>query len=291
MAQAASIDTTLSTQRLKEKTLVICIGAMKSGTTWLFQFFKANPNIYTSPIKELNFFNQLLANPSFDDGIDFRVRLMDRIILQHGWKYPPPRFQYERLKALAEIGAMGQDRAAYLRYFARRIENETAFCDLSPSYALLPPEGYRNMVDLGLDLRLVFLMRDPVSRTLSHIRHFWRTNTDQELDQMIENLKPGSRLYDRSDYLRTIEAVTEGAPAAPLLTLPYEDLFCEAAVKQICAFIGIAYSEPEFDKVVNAARGDEIPGYARVAIREKLDPIYRSMAVHFGADRPKTWLW
>ena len=37
----------------------LCIGAMKSATTWLYEILRRHPEIYLNPhIKELNFFNR-----------------------------------------------------------------------------------------------------------------------------------------------------------------------------------------------------------------------------------------
>jgi hypothetical protein len=60
----------------------------------------------------------------------------------------------------------------YLGHFtpgADRLKGEA-----SPSYALLPVEGIRLIRRLMPDVRLIFLMRDPVARAWSHAKHTYR---------------------------------------------------------------------------------------------------------------------
>ena len=40
----------------------LCVGAQKSGTTWLARILADHPDLYLTPVKELHFFDHQLAH-------------------------------------------------------------------------------------------------------------------------------------------------------------------------------------------------------------------------------------
>ena len=52
---------TLSARHLlsDEQTLFFCVGAQKSGTTWLHDYLSSHPEVADAPLKEMNFFSDL----------------------------------------------------------------------------------------------------------------------------------------------------------------------------------------------------------------------------------------
>jgi len=51
-------------ETLNSRTFFLGIGAQKSGTSWLSNYFKSHPEILMSPIKEMTFFgNREQQNP------------------------------------------------------------------------------------------------------------------------------------------------------------------------------------------------------------------------------------
>lgn len=58
----------------------VCVGAPRSGTTWLAQALNEHPQIYVPPIKELNFFNDISVNHlefKYLRGIDYYRKQFD----------------------------------------------------------------------------------------------------------------------------------------------------------------------------------------------------------------------
>ncbi len=153
--------------------MFIGIGAQKAGTSWLSDYLKSHPEVFHSPVKELNFFNKLLDNPLNNDDANFRLRRIETILLYlPDWPINSNRIQ--RLLDIAATGKIGTDERAYFDYFASRIGNERIFGEISPSYSHLGVEGYKKMAAAHSDMRIIFLLRDPVERTCSSIRHTWR---------------------------------------------------------------------------------------------------------------------
>ena len=51
---------------------VVCVGPMKTSTTWLYQQFQGHPDVWLCPVKELQFLNFL--NESVDSPSPKQVR-------------------------------------------------------------------------------------------------------------------------------------------------------------------------------------------------------------------------
>lgn len=101
---------------LAQRQLVIGLGAMKSGTTWLSDYLGSHPAFFHSPIKEMNAFAALFPENScypgyiYKPGEAYRLWRMERIVLSFGQQ--PPRLdrsdaeieRFDRLRALAQLG-------------------------------------------------------------------------------------------------------------------------------------------------------------------------------------------
>ena len=146
------------------------------------------------------------------------------------------------------------------------------------------------MAELGYPLKLIFLMRDPVGRTFSHVQHSWRRTPELKLEDVIANLGPGSPYYERSNYGHTIDAVLEVIPAGDFLPLFYEDLFNNRTVARICAFLGIRPMPADASVHYNISRGPRLDVATKATMRDKLAPIYDDMHRRFGADIPRKWM-
>lgn len=274
---------------LNGRTLFIGLGAMKAGTSWVSDYLRGHPNVYHSPIKEMNFFNKLVQNPLSSIGPDFRMRRMRKILLDDNRVYPPTKKKYETLQTLAELDALKSE-DDYLSFFARRIGNQSHFGEICPQYSLIPIEIYQRIAKMGFDTRLMFFMRDPTDRLASHLQHLLR-RSEFNIDQKIATLTRDDLWCMRSNYVPTLENIRKAETELPLETFVYEELFTNESVRKLCNFLGIAYRLADFGKRVNVARGQEITAKQKNLIREKLDPIYRELADYLGDDKPAAWRW
>ncbi|HSF65285.1 MAG TPA: sulfotransferase, partial [Paracoccaceae bacterium] len=196
----------------RTRTLVIGLGAMKSGTSWLSQHLGRHPDFLHSPVKEMNVFNQMADNPFRWRDESYRLFRMEEIVLAERWRRDPKAV--DSLRALAQIGRITTPED-YLAYFAERMDRQTHFGEISPAYALLPVETLRLIAGLARDVRFLFLMRDPARRAASHLRHLRRRKrVGVPLDDLLAEVVPGHPVWLRSDYGRTIDLL-EAAGVLP----------------------------------------------------------------------------
>src|SRR6478735_11126174 len=50
----------------------LCIGAPKTGTTWLYKHLSRHPEIWIPPVKELHYFDRLFPLPKAGDKVGVR---------------------------------------------------------------------------------------------------------------------------------------------------------------------------------------------------------------------------
>ena len=128
----------------------ICIGAHKSGTTWLYQQLDSHPDFWMPPVKELHYFDQLsrieqLAPRECRDERD--ARFLESL---------------NRLSANAHID---------LENYGRLFEPKGSLLsgDISPNYSTLNSKLVRQIVRYFPNLKVLFVARDPVDRFWSHL--------------------------------------------------------------------------------------------------------------------------
>jgi Sulfotransferase family len=128
----------------------MCIGAHKSGTTWLYQQLDAHPDFWMPPVKELHYFDQLSR--------------VDRSA--------PPRCRDERdLRFLESLNSLSAKADIDLENYGRLFEPKGSLLsgDISPNYSTLSSKLIRQIVRYFPSLKVIFLARDPVQRFWSHL--------------------------------------------------------------------------------------------------------------------------
>ena len=285
------------------RQLVIGLGAMKSGTTWLSDYLGSHPQFFHSPIKEMNAFSTLYPdNPLYPSyiykpGETYRLWRMEKIVLSFG--QTPPRLdqtdadreRFDRLRALAQLGRIAsvQD---YLSFFTERISDQLHFGEISPSYAHLPPEAYACMAELTEDVRFLFLMRDPTDRAASHLRHARRrVEKDLDLDQLLDRVDAENPIYIRSDYSYTLKALRSLGLVEQSRFLIYEDLFTQDCMDGLCDWLGLERHEAVLDKRLNPGVGDSLSERQMGVLRERLSPIYDELRREPVTAGASSWRW
>jgi hypothetical protein len=288
---------------LAHRQLVIGLGAMKSGTTWLSDYLGSHPQFFHSPIKEMNVFANLYpANPAYpkflyQPGDAYRLWRMEKIVLAYGVN--PPRLdqadyereRFDRLRALAQLGRIEtiQD---YLSFFEERIGGQLHFGEISPSYAHLSAEAYASMAQLTHDVRFLFLMRDPTDRAASHLRHVRRrVEKDLDLDQLLDRVDLDHAIYIRSDYRYTLQTLRSLGLADCSRFLIYEDLFTQDCVDDLCDWLGIERHQAVVDKRLNPGVGDALSERQMGLLRDRLAPIYDGLRDDPATAGARGWRW
>jgi len=126
------------------KPNLFIVGAAKSGTTSLYRYLSANPQIYVSPVKEPKFFslkaNKFPHNGPGDDAVDCTI-----------------------IKSMDE----------YLELF-RDAVNQEYLCEASADYLYFHDVVAPSLKNFNPDAKIIILLRNPIDRAFSAYKHMVR---------------------------------------------------------------------------------------------------------------------
>lgn len=152
----------------------LCIGAQRSGTTWLHMNLKEHPEVWMPPLKEIQYFDE---KEMFDS-----LPLVELFAYKHlrytkRWKRVFNSLS-KKLKKSSQLLDLETLRW-YIRYlFGFRSDRWYASLfemgagkkigDITPGYGPLSKESVAHIHTLMPDVKIIFLMRNPIQRAWSH---------------------------------------------------------------------------------------------------------------------------
>jgi hypothetical protein len=270
-----------------DPTVLICVGATKSGTSWLYRHLRAHPECHFRSIKELHYFD--MNRPQHF------VAAEARIAAQVGFaeaelRAAPEGARFAAARKLADLRdwravlAKGElDLDAYRSFLQGGADGARVVGDVTPAYAMLPVNRLKRLARVAPDVRVLFLMRDPVARTWSHIRMVaartgaaFETTARALLARMVAGdlSGEGQGIHDRGDYRGIIPRLKAAfAPAA--LHLDFcEAMLAEGGLAPLWSFLGIGPAPVAREtKVYESPKLALSEGEAR-ALRHWLQPQY-----------------
>jgi hypothetical protein len=266
----------------------LCIGAHKSGTTWLYENLKRHPAVWLPPIKELHFFDGMPGLPKV------AKRLNEAIaeVVASGQVADPAKLDMMRRYVLEQP----KDFAWYRSLFAPAGDRVTG--DMTPAYGTLPAAAVAKIRELLPDCRIIFIMRNPIDRAWSHFRSNAGT---MGLDRVGRGFEAFRRHFDsassqsRTAYTRTIATWEQHFSRDRILYLFYDDLLAdpEAFLGSVCSFLGIASDMGCFadtrDRLFHRSIELEMEPEVRVYLARKYEQEILGLHERFGGHATR-WL-
>jgi hypothetical protein len=271
-----------------------CIGAQKAGTTWLSRVLAGHDEVFVTPVKEIHYFDHI-AGLTEQLGTGKR-RSRYRKYHQRMWtqwrKWRDYRAQRAWYRAYMKPVL---DDAWYASLFADR-ENKKVAGEFTPEYALIGKAGLSHMRKLAPDARVIYIMRDPVTRAWSQILHQCRVRKlDADAMSVPEflSIAEEARFEALADYVSVLDALDAVFPREHVLLEFYEDIHADraAALERICAFLGVGFDTSRvsgLEKRYNPSQPARMPAELRKALRIKYRPIVREVAARVGR-LPVAW--
>jgi len=276
--------------------LLFCIGAAKAGTTWLYDYLDTHPDCHLRGVKELHYFDGLDLGSMAWQRKDNQARLdrartkliADPARAEHLQRQVKDRAEWLQIQALGHA-----DDAAYLAYLTAGRTGQKLVADITPAYALLSAERFRQMASLG-DSRFLYILRDPLARLWSHVRMNATRKADgvpslddaaRLLRRTINRREPG--IAERSDYAGTLARLADAVPDRQSLIIPFETML-EGGIAQICDFLGIANRPADAQRVIHRGTPLDLPDDLRAKALRWLEPQYRAAQAQFGY-LPEHW--
>ncbi len=236
------------------------IGAPRAATTWLHARLLDHPDIYLPKIKELHFFDEAPAEP---------LRQPLGLSLKR-------RFYFD------------VDDPVHRSWYALRFKPaQGRICgDITPVYCALSETRVRLIAEWMPDLKVIYILRDPVDRAWSGLRRtlWWRKAVqpkDLANSEGLRELALHPELLKLGDYARAIRTWEGCFGEEGILYLFYEDISenPRKELEKVCRFLGVSAEhvppEARAGKRVNVAPASEIP-----------QDIYAALVERYAAQRP-----
>jgi hypothetical protein len=176
----------------------ICIGAQKSGTTWLYEMLAQNPSIWLPPLKEVHFFDELNANEETKAKRRVHLIRLARAARSGKGKGSLAKGKAKFLRSLAGDNMFTEE--WYRSIFAHPANEGKVSGEITPAYLALPEETITYVKSFLPDTKFVLIVREPKARDLSQVKMKAERSHRGEMSEMTE-----------TDWVKVLEAIQRSA--------------------------------------------------------------------------------
>ena len=269
------------------------IGAQRTGTTWLANYFTQHPQVCFSAIKELHYFDAIYRPDlcGIYNKDHFYVQLQEiKAKIERNEATLQETLQYDCLLYRIE---MADDPEKYREYFNSILTSEhRVFGEITPSYTLLNRDGFKAILNMFPAAKFILILRNPCDRYWSHLNlHDGRFKDFSAMDKAIECLD-NPQYFLRTDYKRTLSVIKSVVPADNILNLFFEHLFGSQTMgqelKKINSFLNIDDIVPDI-KPLNESKKNPLPVEYRKRIFQHFEFVYQFVSQLFPDQLPESW--
>lgn len=240
----------------------LCIGAQRCGTTWLYRNLLGHPDLWLPPFKEIHYFDQRFGSDRVL-GPQMRLKYLQDGLAERQAALAAGDPDGEVRRWLEWAGPFATSREVDDSWYARLFSSAPSGAkvgEITPAYAVLPDAGIAHLKRLMPELRILFLMRDPVDRMVSGAVHRLTVvagkNNPPPLDVLLAEIE-SERSRSRSDYGKTIETWGRHFAAEQIYYAFFEDVVARPheVLRGICGHIGVPFQGsyfPQAGAVINA---------------------------------------
>jgi hypothetical protein len=271
------------------------IGVVRGGTTWLWKQLGQHPDVWLTPVKELNYFTRrhpiMVARP--DDPAP-RAEHQPSLFVQSLRRFTPAKIAHY-LRTYSPRSALwrwkfyrGDLGPQWYRSLFDPADGRLSG-DITPHYSALSEDGVREIVDTLPGVKILLILRDPIARDWSHAVHYLTYNLKRERASLtVEDIlahvhDPSAR--SRGDYLPMLDLWRRHIPADRFKVLFFDDVHTRPVelLHEVQAFLGLAaHTPPGLTAQVNASGAAPIPDEVERHLSELHLPALETLALELG---------
>lgn len=266
---------------------LLCIGAQKAGTSWLFTQLQSHPGVWMPPVKEIHYFNHLFI-PENRRWTKWHIRHSVAAAIRHyvGRNEDPylPYLQY-----LVDLGSRDLfTEGWYRRAFDLPAAAGKLVGDITPEYSTIPDEGIGYLRGLLGAPKIIYLIRSPVGRAMSQLKMNVSRTVKGPLTET-DWLAQADQwdIANRGDYKTYVPRWKARFAEGDILFLPYGRIATDPAgvMREIEGFLGLApHAYPRLVERVHETKSFDVPRSVTARLEEKLRAQADFLAAEFGAD-------
>jgi hypothetical protein len=273
------------------------IGAPRCGTTWLYHQLRRHPQVWVPALKELHYFDTL-ETPRVLDRF-YRIRLLSRTRKYALAVLRTDREMFANLPWDLHFFLGRRNPAWYQAVF--RPGPEQIAGEITPAYATLDLPAVKSVQRVNPQLRVIFLMRDPIDRAWSAaVKTLGRSRgrpADRIPLQELYHFFESPDFQRRGNYLETLQTWQAIFPAPQIFVGFLEEIRDQPQefLARLYRFLGISeelQSAPDaINREINTTTAHQAPIPHEIEVylaRQNLGQLSQ-LALSFGRYAPD-WL-
>ena len=206
--------------------LFLSIGAMKSGTTWLYSLLERHPQIHFTPEKEIHFLahHYLDQKHLTDDHRQHRAQTR----LSNIGNLRPERQDVIRTWYNDQYLNGSPSLSWYQNLFSSSQGRRRWNADFSNLSALIQAEGWKQLrEEISKEIRAIYILREPCERLWSQYKFSGQSHesiNSSEFEQQIGYFLRSSSVNRHSQYCSNLDAVCEGLGQQNVKAVIFDDI-------------------------------------------------------------------
>ena len=274
------------------KVFVLGVGAQKCGTTWLDTQLSASKFFTNGGRKEFHVFTKLREPHTFiQEPVWKQLR---RPVWSIKYLFSPNR--------LARPKEMRRSPELYFDHFNNLYRQSLSIShvgDITPAYSTLPEETLAfirdGMISRGFEVKVIFLMRDPVERVWSQLRMKLKNAglTSQNEYRQLKKFYKTIQCRERTYYHKTVKRLDAIFPAENIFYGFYETFFQISEIQRLEFFLNSPPLNVDFNNIVHASpKSHQFSLEMNDLLREIYffyGDTYSFVRSRFGESVPSTW--
>ena len=267
--------------------LFLSVGAMKAGTTWLYEQLKNHPDIHFTPEKEIHYFANRVG---IENQLSHRNRILKlkRVMERHA--RGNPSYIAEHLEEIAWYANYALPREISNPWYESLFQRNPGrkFCaDFSNLYCQMESDGWTNVRSICSNLKIIYTLRDPLDRIWSHYKFHmkWLGREDEAVTAGFENFKDileKPYFWVNVNYAQNYSRLKQNLEEHELMILYFEDFRASPRelLDRVQDFLGVRIIDPlpdELEEKVNKSKSFELPAQWRDYVMKKLEPLFQEM--------------
>ncbi|SHI41769.1 sulfotransferase [Wenxinia saemankumensis] len=283
--------------------LLICLGATKAGTSWLYRSLADHPDTSLPAVKELHYFDTFDAGPREKQLAAYRARLSafeaardEAGAAGRGWQARNMARRIADMRGTLSVMAGARDGDAGYLALMDEIGQGRLTADMTPNYALADDGALARLAVLPGAV-FVYLVRDPLARLWSHVRMQAERQRQPGEDVpkkanatlwRILNRGQETHVLHRGDYAAAIARLEGTLPPDRFRVEVMERLTTPSGWAAFCRWLGLAPSDADGTARVHEGPKIRMRGDLRVPALKMLKDQYAWARARFG-DLPPPW--
>lgn len=268
------------------ENLFLSVGAMKAGTTWLYEQLKDHPDILFTPEKEIHY----LANAvGIENQLNHRNRLLKLKAVLERFGKGNPKYISEHIDEIDWYVRYAKPKEISNDWYKELFSDQgRKYCaDFSNLYCQMGTEGWNNVRSLAKNIKVIYTLRNPLDRVWSHYKFHlkWIGKENEVISLGFEEFKntlDKEHFWQNAKYADNYANLKTALRDNELMLLYFDD-FRKSPVlmlNKICEFLDIStidIKSENLEKKVNRTKEFKFPEAWRDYANQKLSTEIEAM--------------